>query len=861
MLRVEKGGSGVIIGSGQLIGSCTKSSNEMISCTIKGKPLVLSWGQTSRLDSGVRWAEVGPLSGKDPLVIVTCGYGIAWRTFAVPRKLGPMHGLCSLGPKACYTSSNPPSLVWLVRVTLLRAVDVKCVLTQKALDAFCNKFHILAEVHPVLPNQNDTMHERPAGKIGLYTRVFDFANFIFPLSTFLADVLRHFRINISQLSVIGAAKVDDFAFPALFPWHTAKHVTRDPAPLAADFNAHDYATLVAHPSPNGYLCFHSYPRSYQIVESARTAVENVAPVQSRRQGKRKFVIMDAGGVSHPPKKPRKDHGTSSGTSVGGKSWSTLSRFFARAVLNAEVGVAAIPTLPFVTTFVSTTPEREDGDHTDFVAELNLRTIEVPLRSFVPIMTTVTTIISTVDPTSVTKEKLVEPSMFGAGSSLSSGTEPTTGVMTNGSLLNDGRVCREMVDEFAPPKFFTSVRGMEHDQLFTEFNVGAARQMSLSDEGELLTVREEEIKNLKARLLLREAKATEAIRLHAEASNFEAVEKLNALITSVKSRIDSLVDQVHELEISSSELQEKVAVYQNCKEQLEKFQDDQMKVVNDKFEKLYTDFVEIALHLEGKFYPHLLTTISGRRWLLTQGMKLAIIKCLNSPGYLFALEAAISKTIEMGMQDGLSAGINHGKEGVVLTDVASHNPSAEVDYISALQQLQNVNFPLLVKLKSNKDARIKTVRDILRLEGLLVDKLRWDELQPNVDQLMVPIHHSPNKVVIGATALSLALDVSSIRVWKIKENISNHKSALRDVFIPLADPFYDAALIGTKGTSDAVAATADATMALSTTFASANTIAPISVDDYDVIGVDDQAVADGDDASFPNVDDAELNIPQ
>ncbi|GJV70883.1 FAR1-related sequence 5-like protein [Tanacetum coccineum] len=132
------------------------------------------------------------------------------------------------------------------------------------------------EVHPVLPNQNDTMHERPVGKIGLYTRFFDYANFRLPLSTFLVDVLRHFHINISQLSVIGAAKngwmsfskrsdnapvcytkpldslnnwndhffwVDDFACPASFSWHTAKNVTRDSAPLGTDFNAQDYATL------------------------------------------------------------------------------------------------------------------------------------------------------------------------------------------------------------------------------------------------------------------------------------------------------------------------------------------------------------------------------------------------------------------------------------------------------------------------------------------------------------------------------------------------------------------------------------------------------------------------------------------
>ncbi|GKE00128.1 hypothetical protein Tco_1388111 [Tanacetum coccineum] len=270
--------------------------------------------------------------------------------------------------------------------------------------------------------------------------------------------------------------------------------------------------------------------------------------------------------------------------------------------------------------------------------------------------------------------------------------------------------------------------------------------------------------------------------------------LNALVTSVKSQNDNLVDRVHELELSSSGLQEKVTVYENCMEQLEKFQDDRMKVVNDKFDKL---------------------------WLLTQGMELAIIKYLNSPEYLSALGAAIGKAIEKGIQDGLSVGITHGKEGRVLTDVAAYNPSAEFDYLSALQQLQNVNFLLLTELRSNKDASIEAVMNILRLEEPLVDKLELDELQPNVDQLMVPIHHSPDKVVIGATALSLALDVSNIRVRKIKENIANQRSVLHDVFVPLSEPLSAAVLTGAES----------------------------------------QAAADGNATSFPSVDDAELNIIQ
>ncbi|GJW57446.1 hypothetical protein Tco_0104177 [Tanacetum coccineum] len=127
--------------------------------------------------------------------------------------------------------------------------------------------------------------------------------------------------------------------------------------------------------------------------------------------------------------------------------------------------------------------------------------------------------------------------------------------------------------------------------------------------------------------------------------------------------------------------------------------------------------------------------------------------------------------------------------------------------------------------------------------------------------MVPIYHSPDKVIVGATTLSLTLDVSNIRVRKIKENIANQRSALCDVFVPLSEPFSTKVLTGTKGTSDVVPATADITTPLSIIFASVSTIAPISVDDYEVMGTGDQVDADGNEEPFPNVDDAELNIPQ
>ncbi|GJS87415.1 hypothetical protein Tco_0770051 [Tanacetum coccineum] len=164
-----------------------------------------------------------------------------------------------------------------------------------------------------------------------------------------------------------------------------------------------------------------------VGDAVKTVVEDVAPLQPRRQRKRKTVVPDAGGPSHPPKKLREDHGTLSVTSVGGKSRSAVQRLLAGAVQNAEVRGEPIPTLPFVTSSVSATPEREDEVHTDSATGLNLRTIGAPQRfvissdsshhsganiaeaevdSFarpsVPLMTVATTVTSTVDPATTVK---------------------------------------------------------------------------------------------------------------------------------------------------------------------------------------------------------------------------------------------------------------------------------------------------------------------------------------------------------------------------------------------------------------------------------------------------------------------------
>ncbi|GJZ10317.1 hypothetical protein Tco_0545076 [Tanacetum coccineum] len=437
--------------------------------------------------------------------------------------------------------------------------DIKYVLTQRALDVLCPKYYIPGEVHPELPHPGATMHQRPTGKIGLYTRFFDYANFRLPLSTFLVDVLRHFHINISQLFVIRAAKVLHFEilccvyiivptvglfrplialnigtdifsglmtlrarFPFRDTWLKMSRrilplqllslvlMTMPPLlPTALCFEKMDLSvfihvldptkvktiereraegeaklleTIVGHtislllivPAHAEEELEASVDRIFsedvsreqadsakvgtaaieQTVTVADTVVENVAIKKTRGQKKKRYAAADAGEASHPAKKLRSDHGTVSGSTIGGKSPSVLKRLLVGVVLNAKVGIAVVPTWPFITTSISTTPERDIHDHTDSVSGLNLRNVEPSerfvvisdsshhsstyatdaevescARSLTPsilVMTNVTTTTTVVDPISTAKEKPAEPSLFLAGSHSTSGVGSSVG---------------------------------------------------------------------------------------------------------------------------------------------------------------------------------------------------------------------------------------------------------------------------------------------------------------------------------------------------------------------------------------------------------------------------------------------------
>ncbi|GJX75071.1 hypothetical protein Tco_0313666 [Tanacetum coccineum] len=737
--------------------------------------------------------------------------------------------------------------------------SVKSILTQSALDALCEKFYIPNTVHPELPGRNDRIRNCPL--MNLYQ-----------LSVIAAAKVSHFEILCRVHDFVPTVEMDLFAFinhadptkvhigerevaegevPLL--QLTRGHVV----PLAGvndqgnvnvqgagndDVTEGDGDAAEANQTEQGEHVVDV--RGIDVV--ADDEVQAIVADKPQRVRKKRKAADGASGSGLPPKKLREDHGTSSiGANTGGKFVAALQSILESSTLPVEVGVTATATMPFVTS--SVTPDSIFG------------TVTSVIRSFMPPPPVLTAAVATTIIAGATSALVhesgagqVRPSIFRDSASPSMAEADVVGPsypigtklsaesfyvsqdmdpetlrqvyipiwnVINDFVLDDPDVCRGMIDHLAPPGFFSQLRGMDYEQLLTEFNVGTARQVCFSAEIRMRLEHE-----------LREAVAAKAIRLHCQIANVEAAEaarlscdELSVKASSLKFEKDRLVDQVSVLETTCSGIRDEVIGYKLFKEQVEAVQNEQVKALSDRVTGIDSDLMEMALHMDEEFYPRYLTTIARQRWILNRGLKLAIMKCLQSPEYLTALGGVIGRAIDKGMQDGLAAGIDHGKARRGLVDVSAYNPSAEADYVAAINALRVVDFPLLAQLESRKDASMADIMDLLRLEGLAAENPEASQLQPSLEQLMVPIHQLEDQVVIRETSLSFSLDVAHNRVQRIRGDVAACRLSLTDAMVPLIKPLFFKRLTGEASTSGVLGMATTTT--LSTNFIQANTVAP------------------------------------
>ncbi|GKE15142.1 hypothetical protein Tco_1422719 [Tanacetum coccineum] len=184
---------------------------------------------------------------------------------------------------------------------------------------FTSEYGIPEGLHPELPGPEETIVDFPEGKVSVYTKFLNLQTIASPFLQFLFDILGYYQIHLSQLSVIGAAKVKTKIRP-----HAAHEVPLLTVTASRVIEMEE--TGVASESSGIPSALEKSPLDFADEDPPQTIAEMVGtegqvqdelsggrgghhgpPVIKRQKQMRHKRVNDEAEANAPPKVLRKDH--------------------------------------------------------------------------------------------------------------------------------------------------------------------------------------------------------------------------------------------------------------------------------------------------------------------------------------------------------------------------------------------------------------------------------------------------------------------------------------------------------------------------------------------------------------------------
>nr|GEW45936.1 transposase (putative), gypsy type [Tanacetum cinerariifolium] len=313
---------------------------------------------------------------------------------------------------------------------------------------------------------------------------------------------------------------------------------------------------------------------------------------------------------------------------------------------------------------------------------------------------------------------------------------------------------DLVDHIAPSGYFSELRHLHNDDFLKQYNVNLVRQVAMGSQLRLrfeqeakllkksvsqiarrdkrIQARENEIKNLKTLLEVETDMKKTAKGKSAKLS--KELENLRALFSDLQVSNNCLSQQV-------SALQAQVIGEEKLKAAFEEFKQYEDNRVEQRCAEMDERLDALSIDFDEELYPHMLTAIAGRRWVIGHGLYLAVMKCGESTELRQVFADVVSAGIAKGMSEGLKYGVEHGKANLSLDAIEAYDPKAESKYIKALHALKDFKYPIVDQLESLNDAPMDVIMASLHPESDTGDDApQWiRELHPSYSQLKIPVY--------------------------------------------------------------------------------------------------------------------------
>ncbi|GKE48869.1 hypothetical protein Tco_1480127 [Tanacetum coccineum] len=182
---------------------------------------------------------------------------------------------------------------------------------------------------------------------------------------------------------------------------------------------------------------------------------------------------------------------------------------------------------------------------------------------------------------------------------------------------------------------------------------------------------------------------------------------------VINEIVSLLDTIGDCE----RLRKEAVGKTKLREEFKSFQDAKARRFEQKSAELDAHIADVRRDMDNDMYPYMFTSIAGRRWLLSHGVRLAVMQCAQSA----ECQSALVEAYNLGVKD---------------------------YFVSAITDFDNVSFSLLDELELLKDSPLASIMSALVLkdaQGNVVSTSELQRFQPSLDQVIIPIYSESGSV--------------------------------------------------------------------------------------------------------------------
>ncbi|GJW33889.1 hypothetical protein Tco_0053921 [Tanacetum coccineum] len=297
-------------------------------------------------------------------------------------------------------------------------------------------------------------------------------------------------------------------------------------------------------------------------------------------------------------------------------------------------------------------------------------------------------------------------------------------ITNSARIDNFVTCRNFLDHVTPLWYWAALRNQGDAGFLDAFNINSAQHICMASElrlryeHEIITKekferkftdsvlivqqRDAEVADLKVRLEKAKKEAAEVVELRGRVSELDAglAAKFEEVV-DLNGKNSELLGKVSSLESTHGELSAQVAKLMTDCEVLRSEVTGEAKLREE-----FKSFQDV----EARRFKQSRTEVDFELWCPS-----CCDEVYSAAKCRFALGKVISLAINKGIQEGLEAGIKHGKSRRTLAQVEAYNPRVKDEFVSVVTNFENVSFTLLDVLDSLKDSLLTSIMSTLVLK--------------------------------------------------------------------------------------------------------------------------------------------------